>query len=190
MRELTVWQYRLLTPEGSWLADVILRSDGYFSTVSDYGNYAFRWTAPGMPFRDFVVRIGGRDDRSYVCSKLGTSDWWDGAATLKGIREHIIEYRRRWGWTKERAAEEWEKLGLALGYYDGRDARHEVEMEEYQFHDWLRETRIDDASEFASLDYEPQLRAFCREVMPALAAAIRAQLQAESAEQAAPEVSR
>lgn len=95
----TVWQYRLRTPKGAWLADVILRSDGFFASVSGFGNYAFRWGSPGMPFREFMARLGDRDDHSYVCSKLGRQDWWDGTATLKAIREYICTARREGGWT-------------------------------------------------------------------------------------------
>ncbi|UAW08084.1 hypothetical protein Mx4_p85 [Myxococcus phage Mx4] len=150
-----------------------MRSDGYFSTVSDYGNYAYRWGSPGMEFRAFVANL--EEDASYVCSKLGRSTWWDGAATVKGIREHILESRRCGGWTKERAATEWQAL-------DGSE-----EMDVHEFHDWLGQTQIDAAYEFATYDYEPQLRAFCREVMPVLATAIREQLKAEAAATPAPE---
>lgn len=167
MAEPTIYQYRLRTPTGTWLADVVMRSDGYFSTVSACGNFAYRWGSPGMEFRAFVAAL--TEDASYVCSKLGRATWWDASATMKGIREYILESRRKGGWTKEQAAEEWRTLG------DGD------ELDSHEFSDWLGRTQIDDAYEFATRDYEPQLRAFCREVMPLLATAIREQLAAEEA---------
>ncbi|NOK32374.1 hypothetical protein HMI49_04055 [Corallococcus exercitus] len=179
MAELHVYQYRLRTEKGAWLADVILRSDGYFSTVSDWGNYAFRWTAPGREFRAFVAHLAGQDD--YVCSKLSQRTWFDGAATLKSIREHILTSRRDGSWTKEHAAKEWQALAEALGRWSGREARSCDSMDLYEYFRWHDGTSIDDASELASYNYEPDVRGFCENVMPALATAIRAQLQGEAA---------
>lgn len=179
MAEPTVYQYRLRKPKGTWLADVILRSDGYFSAVSNCGGYAFRWGSPGMEFRAFVADL--EDDADYLCGKLGRRTWWDGAATLTGIREYILESRREGGWTKERAAEEWRTLADALSPWTERSPSEHEEMDILQFHDWSSATKLDDAGEFATYDYEPQLRAFCREVMPVLATAIREQLKAEAA---------
>ena len=33
--------------KGAWLATIVIGDDGYFSTVSDYGNYAFYWSHAG-----------------------------------------------------------------------------------------------------------------------------------------------
>ncbi|QQR47781.1 hypothetical protein JKA73_17760 [Myxococcus xanthus] len=181
MAEPTVYQYRLRTADNRWLAEVFLRSDGLFTVVSDYGNYGYWWGNPGRPVREFVAALADRDESDYLCGKLGSRDWWDGTSTLKAIREHIIEYRRDGSWTKERAAEEWQTLSEALTTWHDVDARNATEMDELQFHNWFRETKIDDASEFAAYDYEPQLRAFASEVMPVLATAIREQLKAEAA---------
>ncbi|WAM23780.1 hypothetical protein [Myxococcus sp. NMCA1] len=179
MAEPTVYQYRLRTPEGYWLADVVMRSDGYFSTVSDWGNYAFRWTNPGCEFRAFVARL--EKDPGYVCSKLGRSDWWDGKRTLKAIREHIIEYRRDGSYSKEEAKEAWESVVKALGCWHRRDARSIDEIDIGQFAVWCAGTEVEMPYEFARNDYPPDVRSFAREVMPVLAAAIREQLKAEAA---------
>ncbi|MBN8472294.1 hypothetical protein JYJ95_37815 [Corallococcus exiguus] len=179
MGEALVYQYRLRTAKGAWLADVILRSDGFFATVSDWGSYAFRWSAPGGEFRAFVAQLEGQT--SYVCSKLEKRDWWNGERTLKRIREHILTNRRDGTYSKEKAAKAWQSLADALGCWNGRDARDYDELDLDQFSNWCSNTSLSDPYEFASYDYPPDVRGFCENVMPALAAAIRAQLHAEAA---------
>lgn len=173
----TVWQYRVTNDKGRWLADVVLRSDGFFATVSDWGNYAFRWTHPGMPFRAFVAQLEGQV--GYVCSKLARADWWDGEKTLKRIREHITTARREGDMTKEEAAKEWQVLADALGCWGSREARDRDDIDRGEFHTWYLNTDIADAHEFARYDYQPDVRAFCAEVMPRLAALLRAELTAD-----------
>lgn len=175
-----VYQYRLRSAKGAWVADVIMRSDGYFSTVSDWGNYAFWWGSPGMEFRAFVAQLERQAD--YVCSKLAQrSEWYDAAGTLKGIKRHILDGRREGSMTKEQAAKEWEALADACGCYHHRELRNVSEMDQHQFHQWYERTEIGDASEFMRHDYRPDVRGFCEHVMPLLAAAIRAELASESA---------
>lgn len=178
MKAPTVWQYRVTTEKGGWLADVVLRSDGFFAAVSGWGSYAFRWTHPGLPFREFVAQLEGQD--SYVCSKLARRDWFDGAATLKGIREHILEYRRDGNMSKAEAAKEWDVLTDIVGSGIKRYARDAVEMDLYQYFQWHERTGLSDACEFSSYDYHPDVRGFCEQVMPRLAAVIRAELAAEA----------
>lgn len=63
-RDLTVqtWAYTLRDEDGRWLAQVVLAADGYFSAVSDYGNFSFAWRAfgykDGRDFRDFLSGLG------------------------------------------------------------------------------------------------------------------------------------
>ncbi|WP_223643979.1 hypothetical protein [Corallococcus sp. EGB] len=184
MAEPLVYQYRLRTEKGAWLADVILRSDGFFATVSDWGSYAFRWTAAGGEFRAFVAQLERQDD--YVCSKLESRDWWDGSRTLKRIREHVLTSRRDGTYSKEKAAEAWESLSDALGAWSRRDARDYDEIAIDQFSVWCTNTSVSAPYEFAAYDYPPDVRGFCENVMPALATAIRAQLQAETAAATSP----
>lgn len=172
----TVHQYRLRGERGQWVADVIMRSDGYFSTVSDYGNYAYWWGSPGMEFRRFVAQLERQTD--YVCSKLSRrSDWYDASGTLKAIKQHILTYRREGSMTKSRAADEWATLRDVCGGGSLRDV-HEIGL--YEFHQWYERTKIGDAAEFARYDYRPEVRGFCERVMPLLAAAIREELAKES----------
>ncbi|NTX08275.1 hypothetical protein [Myxococcus sp. CA040A] len=66
----TVWQYVVRTEAGDWLADVVLRSDGSFFALSDWGGYGFRWTSTGSScFRSWASRL----DVGYVAGKLGVN---------------------------------------------------------------------------------------------------------------------
>ncbi|WP_163998649.1 hypothetical protein [Pyxidicoccus caerfyrddinensis] len=172
----TVWQHRVRGEKGQWLADVVLRSDGFFAAVSGWGSYAFRWTHPGMPFRAFVAQLEGQD--SYVCSKLDRRDWFDGEATLKSIRQHILEYRRDGNMSKAEAAKEWDILTDIVGGGVKAEARDAGELDLYQYFQWHDRTGLGDASEFGVYGYHPDLRGFCREVMPRLATLLRAELAA------------
>jgi hypothetical protein len=176
--EPKIYQYRLRTTNGRWAADVILRSDGYFSTVSDRGGYAYWWGSPGMEFRAFVAQLERQSD--YVCSKLGRHDWYDAERTLRAIKQHILTYRREGSMTKQAARKEWEVLAEACGCYSTKELRDITEMDLLQFHRWYESTSIGDASEFARHDYKPDVRGFCEHVMPLLAEAIRAELAQET----------
>jgi hypothetical protein len=173
-----VYEYRLRNPRGAWVADVIMRSDGYFSTVSDYGNYAYWWGSPGGEFRAFVAQLERQSD--YVCSKLARrAEWYDAEGTLKAIKQHILTYRREGSMTKERAAEEWDILVEVCGGFASRGMRDVSEMDQHQFHQWYERTQIGDAHEFMRYDYRPDVRGFCEHVMPLLATAIREELAKE-----------
>jgi hypothetical protein len=162
----TLRRYRLRTDKNRWLADIVISDDGYFSTVSDYGNYAFWWGAAGDCFRSFLADLNS----GYLCSKLGGArQYYDGDATEKAIRRHICEYRRHGWMTKEEAREEWETL---------KD--YPVDCRE-GFAIWYHETKMSDAYEFAVFTHEPQLIHFTRAVWPVFARALRDELAAEKA---------
>lgn len=180
-----IYEYKLRTETGRWLADIILRSDGFFAAVSDWGNYAYRWTHAGMEFRAFVAGLDRPHD-DYLCSKLAKRDFYDGEATLKRIKERIAGLRRGGSWTAERAAKEWAVLKDACSTFFSADSMTGVrEIDLLQFHRFYENTSLDDAGELACYDYPNDVRGFCREVMPALAKAIREELaqgEATSAE--------
>lgn len=183
--DLNVWQYRLTCENGRWLADVVLRSDGFFAAASDWGNYAFRWTHPGMEFRKFIVGLEKSPD--YVCGKLARRDWYDGEATLRRIRERILQGRREQAISDLRARTEWDLLKEVLSTFgSSEDVRSIKEMDLPTFVRWHDQTGLHDASEICAYNYRPDARSFCREVMPRLAEAIRAELAPPAAATQAP----
>ena len=58
--------YNLGTKDGQWLGEAVLLSDGMFSAVTDYGNFAYAWRSFGDNFEDFILRI----NPEYFAGKL------------------------------------------------------------------------------------------------------------------------
>lgn len=58
MQNVTARSYTLRTVEGDWLGQIVLTSDGMFSSVTDYGNLSYAWRAYGdKDFRQFVCTV-------------------------------------------------------------------------------------------------------------------------------------
>lgn len=158
--------YRLDSVKGEGWAWIVVSSTGYFSAVSDLGNYAFFWTHHGCKdFRQFLYNAHKSWD--YFCSKLSygpgnKNKEYDGAATYELIKEHILSERRHSGgfgrWTKEFARQEWDLLH--------GDAER-VETEGAWDH-WMRETSISDAWEYHCERWPGGLERFCKETLKRL----------------------
>lgn len=58
MTEIKTKSYDLRTPEGSWLGQIILSTDGMFASVTDWGNLSFAWRRTGHEdFRHFLLSL-------------------------------------------------------------------------------------------------------------------------------------
>jgi hypothetical protein len=91
---LKVWQYDLPPVKGEGWAIIILREDGYFSTVSDYGNYAYKWSSIGCKdFREFL--LASDNDWYYFAKKLKSDTHIDREASIKNILQELLKRRRR-----------------------------------------------------------------------------------------------
>jgi hypothetical protein len=168
-----VRRYYVSTPGSFEWAEVVITSGGFFSAVSDYGNYAFAWRGFGdRDFRRFL--LGAERDTDYFTKKLqhggdGPGDVYDGPATLERIKGHILRHRRDLSWSADHARREWDIL-----------ARHDVEWSEAEFGEWYRETEIGDAYEFSCHKRNPQAVAFVERILVAkLCPIFRAELAAE-----------
>jgi hypothetical protein len=164
-------RYSFKVDDRGWdSAHVVIGSDGYFSSVSAFGNYSHGWWHHGRgDFREFL--IGLADDPGYVYRKLHSgNDRYDEDATLKAVKQYIVECRRDGSFTREQARAEWDLL-----------EEHERLENEIAFHDWQRATDIGDAWEFWHTAPEPNCWAFCTRVMPKLAEVLRAELETEAA---------
>lgn len=61
--------YTVRDDNGSWLAQVVLTSDGMFASVTDYGNLSYSWRATGdADFRKFISGL----DVGYFGTKMYT----------------------------------------------------------------------------------------------------------------------
>ena len=167
---IKMWRYRIPAEPGNDSGGVvILDSTGYFSAVTDYGNYAFYWSAHGMAdFRQFVV--GLEDSWDYVAGKLGglaLTRIFDAEATALALKKELLELRRARYLGKEATQEEWLLLNdLSDGCVSAED--------------WHRSTKVfHQDTECVRYRVDRDLEAFCKKLMPRLANLLRAELTAE-----------
>ena len=94
MSEVKLWRYALPSIRGSGWAIFVLGSDGYFSAISDFGNYAYFWRAPGTEdFREFFLRVEWESD--YFIQKLSPGPEYDGEETMKEIERALHDLMDR-----------------------------------------------------------------------------------------------
>jgi hypothetical protein len=169
---VTLRRYALPSINGEGWAIVVIGSDGYFSAVSDWGNYAYIWGAHGCAdFREFLL---GREGSDYIVSKLNPKKEYDGYATERAIKDDILTVRRAAGrrskHAKENARREWEHLEQC-----------DVTDSEVGFASWLEGTSLDEAWGLAEYRHDAQVVAFVKHVMGRLGTMIKAELDAERA---------
>lgn len=66
MSEVSARSYTLRDENNKWLGQIVLTTDGMFSSVTDYGNFGYAWRAYGNNFREFMSDIS----TDYFASKL------------------------------------------------------------------------------------------------------------------------
>ncbi len=69
--EIQSKSYTLRDEKGRWLGQIVLTSDGMFSSVTDYGNFSFAWRSFGEErtikgFENFIRNL----DVGYFASKM------------------------------------------------------------------------------------------------------------------------
>ncbi len=158
-------RYSVRGPQSEWLATIVISDDGYFSTVSDYGNYAYFWGDAGESFRKFLCRLGS----DYYLPKFGVRDEYDGGETLKDVKRSIIEERRAGHLDREEARQEWDLLGENSGL-----------EERENFALWWQATQLSDAHEYACSSISGEARGFAKHVWPAFTAMLRTELASEA----------
>ncbi|MCP1996637.1 hypothetical protein [Flavobacterium sp. HSC-61S13] len=58
MEQLKSKSYTLRDESGSWLGQIVLTSDGFFGSVTDWGNLSFAWRHTGKEdFREFLCGL-------------------------------------------------------------------------------------------------------------------------------------
>ena len=171
MKDVVFWRYDLPSVNREGWAVVVMCSDGYFSTVSDWGNYAYWWSGHGTrDFRAFVADCDG----DYIRCKLDPSKVLDYERTRDRCRRAVCEARRRpargphaYTLDTETAREAWER---ADGFIN------EIELNDW-FNDYAR--YLDDYTDLAVYKTPPGIRGFIEKVLPRLQAAIKAELTRE-----------
>lgn len=166
MSEIRTWRWSLPPIKGEGWAIVLADSTGMFSTVSDWGNFSFKWNAFGeRDFREFIITLGA----DYVRGKLSHSvQEWNAAQTLLNVKEGIIAHRRERGLDKDAAREEWDLLSA----YSNLD-------NEVSFDRWLSATSLMDPWEYGCYRRVYESAAWCEHALPRLQALIRSELETE-----------
>lgn len=68
MSEVKSKSYTLRSENGQWLGQVVITSDGFFASVTDWGNLSYAWRSYGDDFREFICSL----NVDYFGSKLFT----------------------------------------------------------------------------------------------------------------------
>jgi len=138
MADVKLWRYSLPSIKGSGWAIFVLGSDGYFSSISDFGNYAYLWAHHGKKdFREFLLDVENHWD--YFVNKLSPGREYDGEATKKAIHTRLHEMMENGEITIAEVEEEAELLELEYDIEDSVEAFHQwaskqEKIDEYEAH--------------------------------------------------------
>ena len=166
MKKLKVWQYTLPPLKGEGWAIIILREDGYFSTVSDFGNYAYMWTCTGCKdFREFLLRAD--KDWHYFAKKLKPDTHVDSRESIKNLLEELLRRRHQREISKESARDIFETIHRYDEDWEGllRD----------QDADLMRE--FPEPWEYTISSLDSDVIGFCQKILPRLNVILRKQLK-------------
>ena len=159
-----MWRYAFPNEYGSGFGWAIFFLDdaGCFTALSDYGDWSHRWPMAGMPkgmgLREFLL---GCDD-DYVLRKIAPTREYDEDGTEKAIKEMILGMRREKQLDAEEAREEWDNF-----------LHHRPLESDYEFWKWSEESKLPERHELYQVKYSEQAKAFLKECMPLLKAAIK-----------------
>jgi hypothetical protein len=169
MSAVTLWRYSLPSVRHEGWATIVLGSDGYFSTVSDYGNYAYRWTHHGYnDFRQFFLHV----EPDYFVGKIAPERRYSGERTHRRIAEEILRWRREGLLDRETARREYALLGRSGVQHGGV----------VEFGEWMKEStlaRHGDAYELGVYVRPTQAVAYAERILPRLRTILRAELYPE-----------
>ncbi len=156
--DVPFWRFSVPnTAHGEGWAIAFLDNFGVFSVMSDYGDYAHRWSPPkGADFRKEFLTTTSDQILFKIAPRV-----FDAEATSKRIREHIEECQ-------------------AAGNHEHDDELDELDFDddEQGFIDWARNTTIEDVSDFRVQKFDQQAVAFIDQVLPRLREVIKADLEA------------
>lgn len=165
--KVTLHRYFLPSLVGEGWVDAILGSDGYFAVISDYGNYAFRWTHFGeRDFRQFFIGL----DWDYVRRKLNHRTVLDGERTGAALRARVCMARRTKKIDAYTAREAYDRAGSVDNHVELQDWHHDYRGLVYLGDEW------DNIFEKPEID----IMAFVKRALPRLQELIRYELWKES----------
>lgn len=171
MSNIQLWRYSLPSVNHSGWAIFVLGSDGYFSAVSDFGNYAFLWRAHGCSdFREFLLRA--ERDSDYFIGKLSPGEVYDGDETMKEIKKGLQEALESKEITREAMEQELRTI----------EDEYCIESDEEAFNVWASETKLLDPHTvygFRCERHPSDVQRFVKEAMVRLQPLLVADLEKE-----------
>jgi hypothetical protein len=141
---------------------VIDTARGFFSAVSDHGNYGYLWTHPGMEFRAFLAQC----EKDYVYSKLThVQRVFDAEGTKEAFEKCMKEIEdaqtRPLEWI-EREREDFESVSSEADFYV-----------------WQANTEVEDAHELYTTRRESECWGFVTKLFTRFQAMLREELKKE-----------
>lgn len=174
MSETKFWKYYVPSVEGigGW-GIFLLNSTGYFSCVTDYGNYAFRWSSHGTDdFRKFFAKDRDYDylvNKLYRIGSQGELEF-QSDETIENIKQTILESRYNDYMDRQTARKEFDLVN-EIDWTMGEVAQWE----------WYNRTDLTDASELFIYDYPPMVKGLRDKLLPRFSKMIRDELEKEKA---------
>jgi hypothetical protein len=143
-----------------WYVAFVDDETGVASVCSDFGDYAYRWSATGVDdLRRFLVSL----DPGYLASKFGQGQReLQVERSVESLREAICYGRRHEGWKRDACRD----------LFDAVEHCHD----EHELVEVVRGSSLPDIYEHIVYDRPQQLRAFIKEVWPRIVAKMRAEL--------------
>lgn len=150
-----------------WAIIVIDTSNGFFSAVSDFGNYSYLWSNPGCEFRKFLMDCNADYFHGKIMMGRPDRKVFDDEATLRAVKDYLSSDLNIHTDLKPR------ELRLL--------ERYSFEDEE-EFKEWMEETTIDHPWELIQMRPEPQSWQFCTLILPRFQAMLKKELKEEGNE--------
>ena len=169
-----VWVYRLTAP--NW-QQAVLTSDGMFSVISDYGNYAHGWVNwSSSDFRSFFCQL--RED--YLLRKISVPQ------NKYQPEKTRVDLRRAIFMAYKRGCLDREELREVLGLLYEADLDHAEGIEEF-FQEQVGDRDMDDLLRCEAWDvicygseHDGDAVSYCKLLLPVLQRAVRDQIASEA----------
>ena len=172
--DLKIWNYYIPSSLNQGWGKFVIDESGYFSCVSDYGNYAFQWPNAGgnTDFREFLCSLSA----DYLSGKLGNGErQFKASSTEAKIRQRILEIRR--------SNKPHDEFGFGLDKEQAREAYDDLEncSSEYEFTKFIEEhwTAFSDNSEILTYGESWDMKNFCEKLYPLFVQELKKEMAAE-----------
>lgn len=166
---MKVWNYTLKSEGvGEGWALVMMREDGFFATISDYGNYAYLWSSIGTDdFRKFILSLDG----AYLARKLKPESHVDADESFKNVAEDLKSRVKDGSLSKDQAKKARQVLARHSSDGDWEGFLRDQDAHQYFEEPWG----------FAISTLDSDVLSYAEKVLPRLKVVIQKDLEADQA---------